>query len=94
LPATITSAPHLKSVQASGSGTVRDNVGTLHEVAFDVTWSAVGPLKSTVNGPGSSRKERQATAVGRVTFDEAVVVDGAANHPTRPAPFIRTDIEK
>jgi hypothetical protein len=29
-----------------------------------------------------------------VTFDGAVLVDGAAIHPTRPEPFIRVDIEK
>jgi hypothetical protein len=29
-----------------------------------------------------------------VTFDGVVLADGAANHPTRPAPFIRVDIEK
>jgi hypothetical protein len=94
LPATITSAPNLKSVHAAGSGTVRDNVGVLHQVTFDVTWTGVGPLTSTVNGPGSTSKERQATATGRVTFDGDVLVDGPATHPTRPAPFIRTDIEK
>jgi hypothetical protein len=94
LPAEITSAPNLKRVEASGSGTVRDNLGTLHHVSFNVTWTAVGPLKSTVNGPGSSSKERQATATGQVTFDGEILVDGPANHSTRPAPFIRTDIER
>jgi hypothetical protein len=29
-----------------------------------------------------------------VTFDGQVLVDGPANHPTRPAPFIRIDTEK
>jgi hypothetical protein len=94
LPATISSTPNLKSVHAAGSGTVRDNLGVLHQVSFDVTWTAVGPVVSTVNGPGSSRKERLATATGQVTFDGEVLVEGPANHPTRPAPFIRTDIEK
>jgi len=42
----------------------------------------------------STRKEREATATGQVTFDGVVLVDGAANHPTRPAPFIRTDEER
>jgi hypothetical protein len=28
-----------------------------------------------------------------VTFDGEVLVDGQANHPTRPAPFIRVDTE-
>jgi hypothetical protein len=47
-----------------------------------------------VNGPGSTRREREATATGVVTFDGTVIVNGANNHPTRPAPFIRVDIEK
>jgi hypothetical protein len=29
-----------------------------------------------------------------VTFDGVVLVDGPADHPTRPAPFIRVDTEK
>jgi hypothetical protein len=29
-----------------------------------------------------------------VTFDGVVLVDGEANHPTRPDPFIRVDSEK
>ena len=64
------------------------------QVSFDVAWTGVGPLETTVNGPGSKRQERQATATGRVTFDGDVLVDGTANHPTRPAPFIRVDTEK
>ncbi len=93
-PATITSASNLKSVSAAGSGIARDNLGGVHQVSFDVTWTAVGPLETTVNGPGSKRQQREATATGRVTFDGVVLVDGAANHPTRPAPFIRVDTEK
>ena len=94
VPATITSTANLKSVTAAGSGTARDILGVVHEVSFDVAWTAVGPLQTTVNGPGSKRQERQATATGRVTFDGEVLVDGTANHPTRPAPFIRVDTEK
>ena len=94
VPATITSDENLKSVTASGTGIVRDNLGETHEVSFDVTWTAVGPLQTTVNGPGSMRKQREATATGQVIFDGDVLVDGAANHPTRPAPFIRVDIER
>jgi hypothetical protein len=94
IPATITSESNLKSVTASGTGTVRDNLGGTHQVSFDVTWTAVGPLVTTVNGPGSKRQQRQATATGQVIFDGDVLVDGAANHPTRPAPFIRVDTEK
>lgn len=94
VPATITSEPNLKKVTASGSGTVRDIFGVTHTVSFDVTWTAVGPLMTTVNGPGSKRQQRQAVATGQVVFDGEVLVDGAANHPTRPAPFIRVDTEK
>jgi hypothetical protein len=93
-PATITSTENLKRVTATGAGIARDNLGGTHEVSFDVTWTGVGPLQRTVNGPGSLRKQREATATGQVVFDGEVVVDGANNHPTRPAPFIRVDIEK
>lgn len=94
IPATITSADNLKSVTASGSGIARDILGVAHEVSFDVTWTAVGPLVTTVNGPGSKRQQRTAAATGQVIFDGDVLVDGPANHPTRPAPFIRVDTEK
>ena len=93
-PATITGTENLKSVTAVGSGIARDNLGGTHTVTFDVSWTAVGPLETTVNGPGSKRRERTATATGRVTFDGVVLVNGAANHPTRPSPFIRVDTEK
>ena len=92
--ATIMSTPNLKSVTAVGSGIARDNLGGSHTVTFDVTWTAVGRLETTVNGPGSKRVQREATATGQVTFDGVVLVDGEANHPTRPAPFIRVDTEK
>jgi hypothetical protein len=93
-PATIASEENLKSVHAFGSGTARDNLGGTHAVTFDVTWTGVGPIETTINTVGSKRKQREATATGRVTFDGVVLVDGAANHPTRPAPFIRVDTEK
>ena len=93
-PATITSTENLKSVTATGSGTARDNLGGTHTVTFDVVWTGVGPVETTVNNPGSKRRQRTATATGQVTFDGVVLVDGAANHPTRPAPFIRVDTEK
>ena len=94
VPATITSDSNLKSVTASGTGIARDNLGGTHEVSFDVTWTSVGPLMTTLNGPGSKRQQREATAAGQVTFDGDVLVNGEANHPTRPAPFIRVDTEK
>jgi hypothetical protein len=93
-PATIISTENLKSVTATGSGIARDILGGTHTVTFDVTWTGVGPLETTVNGPGSKRQERAATATGQVTFDGSVLVNGPANHPTRPAPFIRVDTEK
>ena len=93
-PATITSTKNLKSVTAAGTGTARDIFGVSHVVSFDVAWTGVGPLETTVNGPGSKRKQRAATATGQVSFDGDVLVDGANNHPTRPAPFIRVDTEK
>ena len=93
-PATITSTDNLKSVTAAGSGTARDNLGGTHQVSVDVAWTGTGPLETTVNGPGSTRKQRTATATGHVTFDGVVLVDGQAEHPTRPDPFIRVDIEK
>ena len=85
---------NLKSVHAAGSGTARDNLGGTHTVTFDVTWTGVGPVETSVNTAGSKRKQRTATATGQVTFDGVVLVDGPANHPTRPAPFIRVDTEK
>jgi hypothetical protein len=94
VPADITSSENLKSLRATGFGVARDNLGGAHAVFFDVTWTGVGPLETTVNGPGSKRQQRAATATGRVTFDGDVLVDGPANHPTRPAPFIRVDTEK
>ena len=93
-PATITSTANLKSVTATGSGIATDNLGGTHQVSFDVTWTAVGPLETTVNGPGSKRQQREATATGQVVFDGEVLVNGEANHPSRPAPFIRVDTEK
>jgi hypothetical protein len=94
VPATITSTENLKSVTTSGAGTARDNLGGTHDVSFDVAWTGVGKVETTVNTAGSKRKEREATATGQVTFDGEVLVNGEANHPTRPAPFIRVDTEK
>jgi hypothetical protein len=93
-PATITSTKNLKSVTATGEGIARDNLGGTHEVAFDVEWTGVGPVETTVNTSGSKRKQREATATGQVTFDGEVLVNGENNHPTRPAPFGRVDTEK
>ncbi len=94
VPASITSRKNLKRVTAAGSGVARDNLGGTHQVSFSVTYRGTGPLERTVNGPGSVRKERVGTATGQVTFDGVVLVAGPADHPTRPAPFIRVDIER
>jgi hypothetical protein len=102
IPATITSADDLTSVTATGAGSVRDIFGVTHQVSFDVTWTGQGALETSVQTTSnegfrintSMRKQREATATGVVTFDGDVLVDGAANHPTRPAPFIRTDEER
>jgi hypothetical protein len=93
-PAVITSTENLKSVTAKGSGTARDNIGGTHQVTFDVAWTGDGPLLVTVNNPGSMRKQRDGSATGRVTFDGNVLVNGAANHPSRPRPFIHVDTER
>jgi hypothetical protein len=93
-PAVITSTEDLKSVIAVGNGIARDNLGATHQVAFDVVWKGDEPLVVTTNDPGRVRKRRNGSATGRVTFDGNVIADGAANHPSRPAPFIRVDTGK
>jgi hypothetical protein len=86
--------PTLKNVSVSGTFTnVRDNRGGLHTVSVDASWTGTGPVETTVNGPGSKRKERSATATATIVFDGNTLVDGAANFPF-PAPFIRVDTEK
>jgi hypothetical protein len=92
--ATIASILNLKSVTASGEVVATDSRGMTHDVSFDVAWTGVGSLETVVNAPGSQTKIREATATGLVTFDGALIVDGHNNHPTRPSPFIRNDIEK
>ena len=94
VPATITSGRKLRHLTASGSGVARDIFGVSHPVTFDVSWSKAGPLVKTVNAPESVTKTRVQTADGVLTFDGAVLFDGPSNHPTRPAPFIRVDIER
>ena len=101
-PATITSTENLKSVHAVGSGIARDPGGGTPQVSFAVTYPAVGALDTSVDSNVfegfsvnvSSRKQREAVADGVVVFDGNTLVDGANNHPTRPAPFIRIDEER
>jgi hypothetical protein len=86
--------PDLKHVSVSGTFTgVRDNRGGLHTVSVDARWTGTGPIETTVNAPGSKRKQRSATATATILFDGETLVDGAANFPF-PAPFIRIDTEK
>jgi hypothetical protein len=86
--------PDLKFVSVSGTfANVRDNRGGLHTVSVDASWAGTGPVATTVNLPGSKRKERSATATATIVFDGNTLVNGAANFPF-PAPFIRVDIEK
>ena len=60
---TITST-NLKSVTASGSGIARDNLGGSRQVFFDVAWTGVEPVETTVNVPGSVRNESHTDFVG------------------------------
>jgi hypothetical protein len=86
--------PDLKNVSVSGTFTgVRDNRGGLHTVSVDARWTGTGRITTTVNPPGSKRKERSAAATATILFDGDTLVDGAANFPF-PAPFIRVDTEK
>src|SRR5689334_23385711 len=49
----------LKTVSVSGTfASVRDNRGALHTVAVDARWTATGPITTTLNAPGSKRKQR------------------------------------
>jgi hypothetical protein len=93
-PAPTQFAPNLKSVSVSGTfANVRDNRGGLHTVSVDASWTGSGPVMTTVNGPGSKRQQRSATATATIVFDGDTLVDGAANFPF-PAPFIRVDTER
>jgi hypothetical protein len=86
--------PDLKNVSVSGTfANVRDNRGGLHTVSVDARWTGTGALLTSINGPGSKRKERSATAAATIIFDGNTLVEGDANFPF-PAPFIRVDIEK
>lgn len=98
IPITYSSTPNLKSVTASGTGTVRDTSGVTHTVSFDVSWTGTGPLTTEVGANQgftvgtSSRKQRAATATGTFTFDGRTLASGPANH--RITPFIRLDEER
>jgi hypothetical protein len=97
-PVSHTSTENLKSVGVSGAFTARDNSGVDHQVAIDVSWTGFGPLETSVNPSQgflvgtSTRKQRDATATGTVTFDGRVLASGGSNHFLTP--FIRTDEER
>ena len=62
----------------SVSGTfanVLDNRGGSHTVSVDASWTGTGPIKTTVNGPGSTRKQRPATATATIVFDGNTLVE-------------------
>jgi hypothetical protein len=52
-PATITSTKNLTRVTVAGTGVARDALGGTHDVSFAVEWTGVGPVETTVNGPGA-----------------------------------------
>jgi hypothetical protein len=92
-PAATQFDPDLKSVSVSGTfANVRDNRGGSHTVSVDASWTATGPITTTVNGPGSKRKQRSATATATIVLDGTTLVSGEANSPF-PPPFIRVDSE-
>jgi hypothetical protein len=74
----------LKNVSVSGTfDNVRDNRGGLHTVSVDARWTGTGPIMTAVNGPGSKRKERSATATATIVLDGNTLVDGAATSRSR-----------
>ncbi len=87
-------APDLRRVSVTGMFTgVLDNRGGTHTVSVHALWRGAGRLTTTINGPGSRRMERPATAMATIVFDGNTLVDGDANFPF-PAPFIRVDRER
>jgi len=93
-PAPTTFRNPLRKVKVSGSfADVPDNRGGMHTVSVAARWIGRGPITTTINGPGSRRRERSATGTARIVFDGTTLVDGAANYPF-PLPFIRVDTEK
>ena len=71
LPATITSKPSSRACTSPGPGSRGTSSASSHTVSVDVTWTGVGKVETKVNGPGSKRDQRAATAVGKVIFDGA-----------------------
>ena len=94
-PAPTHFAPSLhRTVTVSGTFTgVQDNRGGTHTVSVDARWRGAGPIETTVNAPGSTRRERAANARAKVIFDGNTLVRGESNFPF-PAPFMRVDRER
>jgi hypothetical protein len=46
----------------------------LRTVSVDASWTGTGPIETTVNGSGSMRKQRSATATARIVFDGNTLV--------------------
>jgi hypothetical protein len=94
----ITSTKNVKHVSVTGTITVRDTFRVSHQVSVAVDWTGSGALQTSVNPTQgfrvgtTTRKERDATATGTVTYDGVALVSGDANH--RITPFIRTDEER
>jgi hypothetical protein len=60
-----------------------------------VTATGSGIARDNLGGTHQVTFDVTWTGVGPLeTFDRELLVDGEANHPTRPAPFIRVDTEK
>lgn len=72
---------------------VRDSRGVPHTVSVEAAWTATGPIMTTINGPGSRRDERPATATARIVFDGVTLIDGVSNYPF-PAPSMWIDTEE
>ena len=84
-PATVTTKGGVEMVLIPGgtfemgSKRGKEDAGAVHTVSVDARWTGAGPITTTVNTPGSKRKERSATATATIVFDGDTLVDGAAN---------------
>lgn len=100
IPAEVTFRPNLASAHVLGSGQLRDALGNLHPVDFDVSWSGVGMVEREVrvfSSPGFStlvhtEEHRDAVAIGSVSIDGSPVVNG--DQANRGTPFIETEEDR
>lgn len=79
-PGSLDFGPDLEGATLAGSG------GT-PEVTFNVEFTGTEWLEISEDY-WNIYKKRAATAVAQVSYDGDVLVDGPANHPSKPAPFI------